>query len=47
MLYPNKQIKLMQTDKCLNRDLQYTKLYSGPFITPQEVNNLSNQTGVK
>ena len=46
MLHPNKQIKLKPTDKLLNKNLQYTKLYKGPFITPKEVNNLSNQTGV-
>ena len=34
----------MQTDQHLKRELKYIKLYCGPFITPQEVNNLSNQT---
>ena len=42
MLQLNKQIKLMQTDKCLNKDLHYEKLSSGSFVTAQEVNNLSN-----
>ena len=36
----------IQIDQRLNRDLQYIKLYGGPFTTSQEVDYFFNQTKI-
>ena len=36
----------IQIDQHINRDLQYIKLYGGPFTTPQEVDHFFNQTEI-
>ena len=36
----------IQIDQRINRDLQYIKLYVGPFTTPQKVDHFFNQTAI-